>query len=172
VTRHSPLPESRINFQLLAVGFLPPGNQPAFSIARCSCSPPAPRDRLRGRRRLTGASSACPVCSFPGYNLLPLPDSWLPELRWRVLTLKIGMNQSRQDKDQNSQFNINSYYFASLQYMTIVQDMEIVLGYSGYDFINETKMDTKRHQDEVKSWILMHQDEVLVETIETDIWIA
>ena len=26
-----------------------------------------------------------------------------------------------------------------LVYMTIVQDMEIVLGYSGYDFINETK---------------------------------
>ena len=56
--------------------------------------------------------------------------------------------------------------------MTIVQDMEIILGYSGYDFINETKMDTKRHQDEVKSWVLMHQDEALVETIETDIWIA
>ena len=56
--------------------------------------------------------------------------------------------------------------------MTIVQDMEIVLGYSGYDFINETKMGTKRHQDEVKSWVLMHQDEALVETIETDIWFA
>ena len=56
--------------------------------------------------------------------------------------------------------------------MTIVQDMEIVLEYSGYDFINETKMGTKRHQDEVKSWVLMHQDEALVETIETDIWIA
>ena len=28
--------------------------------------------------------------------------------------------------------------------MTIVQDMEIVLGYSGYDFINETKMGTKK----------------------------
>jgi len=27
--------------------------------------------------------------------------------------------------------------------MTIVQDMEIVLGYSGYDFINETKMGKK-----------------------------
>ena len=39
-------------------------------------------------------------------------------------------------------------------------------------FINETKMGTKRHQDEVKSWVLMHQDEALVETIETDIWIA
>jgi hypothetical protein len=37
--------------------------------------------------------------------------------------------------------------------------MEIVLGYSGYDFINETKMGTKSHQDEVKSWVLMHQDE-------------
>ena len=56
--------------------------------------------------------------------------------------------------------------------MTIVQDMEIVLGYSGYDFINETKMGTKRNQDEVKSWVLMHQDEALVETIKTDIWIA
>ena len=77
-----------------------------------------------------------------------------------------------QDKGQNSQFNINSYYLASLAYMTIVQDMEIVLGYFGYDFINETKMGTKRHQDEVKSWVLMHQDEALVETIETDIWIA
>ena len=31
-------------------------------------------------------------------------------------------------------------------------------------FINETKMDTKRHQDEVESWVLMHQDEALVET--------
>ena len=51
-----------------------------------------------------------------------------------MLTLKIGMTWSRQDKGQNSQFNINSYYFASLAYMTIVQDMEIVLGYSGYDF--------------------------------------
>ena len=50
--------------------------------------------------------------------------------------------------------------------------MEIVLGYSGYDFINETKMGTKRHQDEFKSWVLIHQDEALVETIETDIWIA
>ena len=56
--------------------------------------------------------------------------------------------------------------------MTIVQDMEIVLGYYGYDFINETKMGTKRNQDEVKSCVLMHQDEALVETIETDIWIA
>ena len=56
--------------------------------------------------------------------------------------------------------------------MTIVQDMEIVLGYSGYDFINETKMVTKRHQDEVKSWVLMHQDKALVDTIEMDIWIA
>jgi len=56
--------------------------------------------------------------------------------------------------------------------MTIVQDMEIVLGYFGYDFIHETKMGTKRHQDEVKSLVLMHQDEALVETIETDIWIA
>ena len=55
--------------------------------------------------------------------------------------------------------------------MTIVLDMEIVLGYSGYDFINETKMGTKRHQDKVKSWVLMHQDEALVETIEMDIWI-
>ena len=45
--------------------------------------------------------------------------------------------------------------------MTIVQDMEIVFGYSGYDFINETKMGTKRHQDEVKPWVLMHQDEAL-----------
>ena len=45
--------------------------------------------------------------------------------------------------------------------MTIVLDMEIVLGYSGYDFFNETKMGTKRHQDEA-----------LVETIETDIWIT
>ena len=45
-------------------------------------------------------------------------------------------------------------------------------GYSGYDFINETKMGTKRHQDEVKSWVLMHQDEALIETIETDIWIG
>ena len=68
-----------------------------------------------------------------------------------MLTLKIDMTRSRQDKGQNSQFNINSYYFASLAYMTIVQDMKIVLGYSGYDFINETKMGTKRHQDEVKS---------------------
>jgi len=51
-----------------------------------------------------------------------------------VLTLKIGMTWSRQDKGQNSQFNIKSYYFASLAYMTIVHDMEIVLGYSGYDF--------------------------------------
>ena len=56
--------------------------------------------------------------------------------------------------------------------MTIVQDMEIVLGYSGYNFMNETKMGTKRHQDEVKSWVLVHQDEALVESIETDIWIA
>jgi len=56
--------------------------------------------------------------------------------------------------------------------MTIVQDMEIVLGYSGYDFINETKMGTKSHQDEVKSWVLIHQDEALVEMIKTDIWIA
>ena len=56
--------------------------------------------------------------------------------------------------------------------MTIMQDMEIVLRYSGYDFINQTNMATKRHQDEVKSWVLMHQDEALVETIETDIWIA
>ena len=56
--------------------------------------------------------------------------------------------------------------------MTIVQDTEIVLGYSEYNFMNETKMGTKRHQDEVKSWVLMHQDEALVETIETDIWIA
>ena len=56
--------------------------------------------------------------------------------------------------------------------MTIVQDIEIVLGYFGYDFINETKMGTKRHQDEVKSWVLMNQDEALVETIKTDIWIA
>ena len=56
--------------------------------------------------------------------------------------------------------------------MTIVQDMEIVLGYSGYDFINEINMGTKRHQDEVKSCVLMHQDEALVEAIETDIWIA
>ena len=39
-------------------------------------------------------------------------------------------------------------------------------------FINEIKMGTKGHQDEVKSWVLMHQDEALVETIETDIWIA
>ena len=39
-------------------------------------------------------------------------------------------------------------------------------------FFNETKMATKRHQDEVKSWVLMHQDEALIETIETDIWIA
>jgi len=44
--------------------------------------------------------------------------------------------------------------------------MENVLRYSGYDFINETKMGTKRHQDEVKSWVLMHQDEALIETIE------
>ena len=50
--------------------------------------------------------------------------------------------------------------------------MEIILGYSGYDFINEIKMGTKRHQDEVKSWVLMHQYKALVETIETDIWIA
>ena len=56
--------------------------------------------------------------------------------------------------------------------MTIVQDMEIVLGYSRYDSINETKMDTKRHQDEVKSWVLMYQDKALVEMIETDIWIV
>ena len=56
--------------------------------------------------------------------------------------------------------------------MIIVQDMKIVLGYSGYDFINKTKIGTKKHQDEVKSWVLMHQDEALVETIETDIWIA
>ena len=56
--------------------------------------------------------------------------------------------------------------------MTIVQDMEIVSGYSRYDFINETKMGTKRHQDEVKSWVLMHQDKALVEAIETDIWIV
>ena len=56
--------------------------------------------------------------------------------------------------------------------MIIVQNMEIVLGYSGYDFINETKMGTKRHQDEVKSWVLMHQGEALVETIDMDIWIA
>ena len=56
--------------------------------------------------------------------------------------------------------------------MTIVQDMEIILRYSRYDFINETNMGTKRHQDEVKSWVLMHQDEALVETIKTDIWIA
>jgi len=34
--------------------------------------------------------------------------------------------------------------------MTIVQDMEIVLGYFGHDFINETKMDSKQHQNEVK----------------------
>jgi len=50
--------------------------------------------------------------------------------------------------------------------------MEIVLGYSGYDFINEIKMGTKRHQYEVKSWVLMHQDEALVEMIKMDIWIA
>jgi len=50
--------------------------------------------------------------------------------------------------------------------------MEIILGYSGYDFINETKMGTKSHQDEVKSWVLMDQEESLVETIETDIWIT
>ena len=61
--------------------------------------------------------------------------------------------------------------------MTIVQVMKIVLGYSGYDFINETKINetkigTKRHQDDVKSWVLMHQDEALVETIEMDIWIG
>ena len=56
--------------------------------------------------------------------------------------------------------------------MTIVVDMEIVLEYSGYDFINETKMDTKMDQDEVKSWIWMHQNEALVEMIETDIWIT
>ena len=56
--------------------------------------------------------------------------------------------------------------------MTIVQDMEIAMGYFGYDFINEIKIGTKRHQDEVKSWVLIHQDEALIETIETDIWIA
>ena len=39
--------------------------------------------------------------------------------------------------------------------MTIVEDMEIVLGYSGYDFINETKMGTKSeaspHERRLKS---------------------
>ena len=62
-----------------------------------------------------------------------------------ILTLKIGMTWSRQDKGQNSQFNINSYYIVSLAYMTIVQDMEIILGYSRYDFINETMKDSKQH---------------------------
>jgi len=35
--------------------------------------------------------------------------------------------------------------------MTIVQDMKIVLGYFGHDFINEAKKYSKQHQDEVKS---------------------
>ena len=78
-------------------------------------------------------------------------QSFRDRKRYWLLTFKIVMTWSRQDKGQNRKYNINSYYFASLAYMTIVQDMEIVLRYFGYDFINETKMGTKRHQDEVKS---------------------
>ena len=88
-----------------------------------------------------------------------------------MLTIKIGMTQSKQDKGQNSQFNINFYYFASLACMPIVQHMEIILRYSGHDSINKTKEDSKQLKDEDKSWVWVHQDEALVETIETDIWI-
>jgi len=61
------------------------------------------------------------------------------------------MTQRKQDKGQNNQFNINSYYFASLACITIVQDMEIVLRYSGLDFINKTKKRSNNLKDEVKS---------------------
>ena len=62
-----------------------------------------------------------------------------------MLTLKIGMTQNKQDKGQNSQFIINSYYFASLAYITIVPDMEIVLGYFAHDFIKDTKKYSNQH---------------------------
>ena len=54
-------------------------------------------------------------------------------------------NWHKQDKGQNSQFNINPIIFASLACMTAVQDREIVLGYSRHDFINEPKKNSKQN---------------------------
>ena len=55
-------------------------------------------------------------------------------------------NWHKQDKGQNSQFNINSYYFCKFgMYDCCAEDREIVLGYSRHDFINEPKKNSKQN---------------------------
>jgi hypothetical protein len=63
-------------------------------------------------------------------------------------------------------------FYTSLACICIVQDPGIVARHIKHYLQRDTKMSQNRFQDGVKLLIWMHQDEALIETIETDIWMT
>jgi hypothetical protein len=63
-------------------------------------------------------------------------------------------------------------FYTSLACICIVQDPGIVARHIKHYLQRDTKMSQNRFQDGVKLLIWMHQDEALIEMIETDIWMT